>query len=314
MEAADKTEVLPESVLFEILSANPDELRKADLMNYLENKEQPLPDYMMDVLRQMASGQSAKTVLQNQMSLYHRDKSKLAHQMLVALHYDEMFDYQQYRLWLSRLGSMKNDMKIVTSFVEEGNYTDALALAEIFPDLYGLENNELAEYDYYMDLLNLNITLKQQNRSYGDLNDTEYNLLAFVADNSISYAGAKAKGWLEHFYGEHYCYCLNTNAVENKSAAATADPALWAKAMGLKISAEPNPANTWVAFDYELPIGQETALLSIKSVEGKPIAEYNIYGEIGQKGMDSRYIESGTYIHEIVWGEWKQTGKVVIIH
>jgi hypothetical protein len=312
--AADKTEVLPESVLFEILSANPDELRKADLMDHLENKEQPLPDYMMDILRQVAAGQTAKTVLQNQMSFYHRDKSRLAHQMLVALHYDEMFDYNTYRLWLGRLGGMQNDIKSVASFVEEGNYSDALALANLFPDLYGLENNELAEYDYYMDLLNLNIALKQQNRSFSDLNDEEYNLLAFVANNSISHAGAEAKGWLEHFYGEHFCYCLNTNVVENKSATAFADPALWAEAMGLKISAEPNPANTWVAFDYELPIGQETALLSIKSVDGKPIAEYSIYGEIGQKVWDSRYIESGTYIYEIVCGEWKQTGKVVIIH
>jgi hypothetical protein len=227
--AADKTEVLPESVLFEILSANPDELRKADLMDHLENKEQPLPDYMMDILRQVAAGQSAKTVLQNQMSFYHRDKSRLAHQMLVALHYDEMFDYNKYRLWLGRLGGMQNDIKSVASFVEEGNYSDALALANLFPDLYGLENNELAEYDYYMDLLNLNIALKQQNRSFSDLNDEEYNLLAFVANNSISHAGAEAKGWLEHFYGEHFCYCLNTNVVENKSATAFADPALWPK-------------------------------------------------------------------------------------
>jgi hypothetical protein len=37
IEATNKSDVLPENVLFEILSANPDELRKADLMNHLEN-------------------------------------------------------------------------------------------------------------------------------------------------------------------------------------------------------------------------------------------------------------------------------------
>jgi len=37
--AADKTEVLPESIIFEIMAANPDELRNDELLKYLEDKE-----------------------------------------------------------------------------------------------------------------------------------------------------------------------------------------------------------------------------------------------------------------------------------
>ena len=40
---ADKTEVLPESVIFEIMAANPDELKKEELYDILEEKEEPLP-------------------------------------------------------------------------------------------------------------------------------------------------------------------------------------------------------------------------------------------------------------------------------
>jgi hypothetical protein len=72
MEASDRTDVLPESVLFEILSANPDELRKADLMEHLKNKEQPLPEYMINILRQMAGGSTAKTALLSQMGEYKK--------------------------------------------------------------------------------------------------------------------------------------------------------------------------------------------------------------------------------------------------
>ncbi len=68
MTAADKTDVLPESVLFEILSANPDELKKEELIKYLEDKENPLPSYMIDILRQLANGSTYKTVLLSEIS------------------------------------------------------------------------------------------------------------------------------------------------------------------------------------------------------------------------------------------------------
>ena len=56
--AADKTEVLPDPILFEILAANPDELRNGELLTYLKEKSHPLPDYMIDLLSAIASDSS----------------------------------------------------------------------------------------------------------------------------------------------------------------------------------------------------------------------------------------------------------------
>lgn len=72
-ETADRDDVFTESVLFEILASNPDELRKSDIISYVENKTHPLPQYMTDILKQMASGTTYKTVLLNQMANYSHD-------------------------------------------------------------------------------------------------------------------------------------------------------------------------------------------------------------------------------------------------
>ncbi|NPD47837.1 S8 family serine peptidase [Lentimicrobium sp. S6] len=310
--AAEKTEVLPESVLFEILSANPDELKKSELMDYLENKEQPLPAYMISILEQLSEGLSAKTAMKGDMSRYSREKNRAARQMLVGLSFDENFSFHDYRVWMGRLGGMKNDQNIVASFVQEENYTDALALANLIPDLYELNTEELAEHNYYMDMLDLNINLKQQNRHMLDLNSSEYEQLLYIADNSKGVAGVKAQGVLEHFYGEHYCDCVNTTVDNNKSASTPFTTGEFAEAMGLKISAEPNPATTWVAFDYELPIASEKAELIIKSIDGKQVAHFNLTGETGQKVWDTRSLKAGAYIYEFISGELKQSGKLII--
>ncbi|MBK7031451.1 MAG: hypothetical protein IPH45_20660 [Bacteroidales bacterium] len=46
-KVADKTDIFTEAVIFDILAANPDELKKEELFQYLENKENPLPTYMI---------------------------------------------------------------------------------------------------------------------------------------------------------------------------------------------------------------------------------------------------------------------------
>jgi len=311
--AADKTEVLPESVLFEILSANPEELKKAELMDYLGNKAQPLPEYMISILQQLAAGQTAKTILQNDMAHYHREKSRTAMQMLVAFQYDEVFNYNTYRLWLNRLGGINADRKIVASFIAEGNINDALELANLFPELYGLSGITLSEHDYYIDMLELEIIMLQEKRSPIQLESSEYAMVQQIAEDSKETAGIKARGILEHFYGEHFCNCVNTSVDENKSTSTTIDLNQYAEAMGLKIKAEPNPATTWVAFNYELPIASEEAMLIIHNTQGKQIAQFKINNEYGQKVWDTRSLKSGTYIYEFVSGELRQTGKIVII-
>jgi hypothetical protein len=41
---------LPESIIFEVLAANPDELKKKELMEHIENKYNPLPDYIIETM------------------------------------------------------------------------------------------------------------------------------------------------------------------------------------------------------------------------------------------------------------------------
>ena len=132
-------------------------------------------------------------------------------------------------------------------------------------------------------------------------------------NNSQENAGVQSQGILEHFYGQHFCNCVNTTVDANKSASASIKPNEFAEAMGLKIHAEPNPATNWVAFDYELPIGNDRAQLIIRNTTGKQIALFQISDKLGQKVWDTRSLKPGAYFYEFISGELKQTGKIVII-
>jgi hypothetical protein len=121
MTAADKTDVLPESILFEILSANPDELRDKELMDYLENKGQPLPSYMISIHHQVSGNTSYKTILLDEMAGYYAAKSRAAQNMIRSIVNDTVFDADGYRNWLDNLGGINTDRQIIASYIQEGD-------------------------------------------------------------------------------------------------------------------------------------------------------------------------------------------------
>ena len=116
-------------------------------------------------------------------------------------------DYNELRNWLDNLGGITSDRQIITSYISEGNFTDALTLANMLPSLYNLEGTELTEHNYYMDILSLHQTLYQQGRNTFQLNSNEKADILFIANNSNGVAGAQAKSIMEAVYNEYYVDC-----------------------------------------------------------------------------------------------------------
>jgi hypothetical protein len=309
--AADRTDVLPESVIFEIMAANPDELKKEELIKYLEDKDNPLPEYMIDILKQVAMGSTYKTVMQRQMAHYGQLKTLAAHNIIRSLLNDTIADNDELRNWFDNIGGKRADEQIIASFISEDNFTGALALANMMPALYNYTGNELAEHSYYLDILNLQISLAQQGKTIFDLDSTEINNLVFMAENSRGTAGAEAKGILEYAYGYHYCNCIGIDNSGYKSSIAF-NPGAFEKLLGIEITVEPNPAKEWAVINYSLPDSDAEGVIRISDVSGKKIETLRITGKQGQKIWDTRRIKPGVYFYTLNVYGFSKSGKIVV--
>lgn len=308
--AADKTDVLPESILFEILLANPDELRKEELINYLENKEHPLPAYMISILRQLAGGVTYKTILQQDMAKYFAGKTQAAYMLIRSCLNDTVSDYDYLRTWLANLDNLNADMQIVASYLTEENYTSAQAMLNLIPSTRNLEGNELADYNDYKTMIEMQMVWQQQNRSIFELDSFEIALLVNIAENKTGNAALMAKGILEYAYGYHFCNCLPLDKQAAwKSTAIMPDSDV---DNGLTIQAAPNPANTWVAFNFTLPVHINEAVLHITDVHGRNITSFTINTNQGHQVWDIRGVEKGVYLYTLETGTISKNGKLII--
>ncbi|MBR1514881.1 MAG: hypothetical protein IJ622_11425 [Bacteroidales bacterium] len=318
--ASDRSDVFTESVLFEILLSNPEELRKDSLMDYLRNKANPLPQYMMNILDQVANGATARTVMETRMAAYRSAYSRAAGDIIRSLVNDTVLDITELRGWLGNLDGIHADRDIIATYVDEGDFTDALALANMLPTLYGLAGNDLTEHDDYEELLELYRDLYVDGRNTMQLDSTERAQVERIAHYGTGYPQSMAKAVLygtdwESYTDENPSDCPDLTIVEDdkggeRSYAYTMEDL--GKAMGMSVNIKPNPATTWTTVDYTLPGDATKATITITSALGVTMLSSELNGHQGQKVLDLRNLSDAVYVYTVRCGEFMQTGKLVI--
>lgn len=313
-KVADKTEVFTEAAIFDILAANPDELKNKELIEYLEQKEIPLPDYMIDILKQVAAGTTYKTVLQMQMARLSHLKARAAQDMLRSILADESLDMNQLRNWLHNLGGLGAERQIVASFAQEGRFDDAYALAQTLPQVYALEDEALEEHNRFVAMLQMQQQLQAENRDIEHLTEIETAMINDFAVSDAGLAGALARSIVETRDGQPLANCPSLQSEASYKTGAVVNPGLLGESFGLSLSVKPNPANSWTAFDFTLPEGASEARIEITSPAGVVIHSLQLSGSRGQKLFDSRKLSPGVYNCSLIAGGFSQTVKLIIQH
>lgn len=311
----DRYDVFSNPVLFEILSANPDELKKDTLIRYLENKENPLPDYMVDILRQVADGFTARTALEAQMGKYGHDYTLAAGDIVRSNLNDSIADPTELRTWLGNTRDLASDRMIVASYLQEGDSLHAFTLANLLPDLYGLQGNDLADHSDYMDLLRLYHSLYRENRTVFELDEAETTMIDSIANFGIGASKSMAKALLSELSDDYIItsYCPSMPEAQGNNSDRNRTSALYTNEhKNHSVNVSPNPATTWTVIDYILPQGFDKLSFTLTNMHGVQVLNTFVYGNQGQKTIDLQTVSPGIYFYTISYGEYAINGKIVI--
>lgn len=313
--AADRHDVFTDPVLFEILAANPDELKKDTLINYLENKDNPLPTYMTDLLRQIAEGFTARTALQAQMTQYNHAYCLAAGDIVRSNLNDSVANPTELRTWLGNMGDIASDRMIVASYLQGGDSTNAFALANMLPELYGLQGDALSDHSDYMRLITLHQTLYREHRTVFELTEAEATMVDSVAMLGTGTSKAMAEAMLMERSGEFMssqsCPTMPDNEGGNRGIGKDMDISI-NEALGFTVGISPNPATTWTAVEYTLPVNMAKATITVSNALGVTVMTTELNGNQGQKVLDLRGLADGVYVYTVSCGEYMHSGKLIV--
>lgn len=113
-------------------------------------------------------------------------------------------------------------------------------------------------------------------------------------------------------HNDYYCNCVNTEDTTGyKNAEISVEENLTVQRQ-LNINVEPNPANDWIAFDFELPEEVEKASIRIMNVSGKVIHIIKIEGNKDRKIWNTSHLNPGLYIFSCHVRGHVKSGKFMI--
>ena len=218
----------------------------------------------------------------------------------------------ELRLWLGNMGELASDRIVVASYIQNGDFTSALALANTLPNKYDLQGDDLSDYNDYMTLLYLYKTLYNSNRTVRDMTTTELETVKNMAENGYGASQQMAKAILVEI-GERAVETIICPDMPRTGRGINADNGNPnANDSELEIAVAPIPATTWVSIDYKLPCENSTAIMTIVNSLGVKVLHIELAGEQGTRTIDLRDMPAGVYSYIVRCGEYQNTGKLVI--
>lgn len=297
--AADNTTVLPEAILLEILLANPDALYSNDLLDYLQNKAVPLPEWMMELLQASRGQITLRTLLESALAHYGSLRSDYIRDILTAYETtDTLYDEAEIRGWYARYKNYQADYQVVESFAREGQFQAARDFLNTLDMAYNLEGWALADKQNYADFMEFYLTMKENGKQESQLDSGEVLLLQALADASDEYTGSmRARAILNFFYGYEYMLTPTLPEEEDKSAS-TGPPPYVINYEHLDIY--PVPAADWVAFSYRILPNRKNLTLTVANTMGVTTYQQKLQHTTGVHVVDVSGWAPGVYAYRIL--------------
>jgi len=216
----------------------------------------------------------------------------------------------QVRSWLDNIGGYQSDQRIISTYIIEGEFTNALALLNSLSSVYNLSGDDLLEYNDYKTITELNINALQQGRNMFQLTTNEIATLADLADYGNGKAVNMARNILTAVLGNHYYEC--PSLPENMPLKVVKPILVESNISLVQIDVKPNPANTWVAFDYQLPPSCSNGKILIMDSMGQIVYTIQLDKFTGQEVLDIRELQSGIYMYILKAGGKSKSGKLIV--
>jgi hypothetical protein len=264
---------------------------------------------MISLLEQLASGVTSKTALLNDINYYATEKSDVVSKMLMSAIHDTTTNFDQIRLWLGRRGDLVAKEMIVSSYLEEGNLTQALSMLNSIPSELNLSGLSLEDYNDYKDLLLLKLSLDSSNLTFKDIDTTSIIWLEKMAAKDFGQSRFRARAILEQFFNYHFFDCTeepNTGSLKSAHVGTR-----HISKDGFKLDLSPNPTSSYTLVKYELS-GAKKALLSVYDIQGMKVFETEILSDRNSYTLDTRKLIKGTYVVRISINGMERSAKLLV--
>jgi hypothetical protein len=299
--AVIKEDVLNNSMIRDVLVSNPQSAKSEELMDMLENRTVPMPDYMMEQILQGEDTVSAKEILEAMKAWWDGEASKAYTRLLNHYKGDSVTPANEDSLnWLfTYRNTLSSQYDKAGWFYVNGEYSQTQDVLNAIPSAFALNGMQTLTHDAYLDFYQL----AEEFRS-----DTSYAFSIDSAMTSSLYELTTSNSDLPGTFARNIL--LAKNKISYQEPVILPDSGLKdvkkGKFRGVKesatsgfISVFPNPAHDYFVVRINLPETPVNGLLKLYDGKGRIVHSNELLTPQDQITISVANLSSGLYLLEL---------------
>ena len=313
--AAAKEDVLPNSIVTEVLTANPQSAKAENVLNTLNARNNPPSDNQMAAIHANDTVLGAKEKLESKMAFYAARTQQDVND-LVRLNFNDTTLTAVYDSIEAALARVQTPESYYMQAFARFNKGDSAGVWNKLSDVtsdFDLTAYQTTIYSAYEDYFGVLLALKAANKNVTEADSAQKAPLWSIVQNADGLVQAMARNILiktgDIVYHEPYIL-PDTNTT--KSAKVKVDFNRPFNNNESYVKLYPNPAKEYLTIEYDVPFNANKPVIVINSTNGVQTEAMRLATGWGQKIVDMRDYSPGTYLVRLyINGKVAGTGKIV---
>jgi hypothetical protein len=306
-----KENVLPNVMIRDVLVANPQSAKSVSVMQTLDQRFDPMPDYMMAEIMQGQEIIGAKEVYEQKLAKHKRNKYTSFDKLIryykgdtvnVSASFDSLVNLLQNE---QDLGSR---YRLSMLYLYHNDSANAFSTLNNIPNEFALDQKEVQVFDLYSDLCGVLWQIKTDTMAPDSIC---IQILFEIAESQKILPGVYARNMLVGMHLLTYYEPISfPGSLKSEEYVNSYDSSPEAEEI-MRIF--PNPAGDYFIVYYKLPSEIKQPILVISGINGKPIQSIKLIEPVNQLVVSMNNYPAGVYLVNIFSGNKIISGSKVIV-
>ncbi|MCX6269749.1 MAG: T9SS type A sorting domain-containing protein [Bacteroidetes bacterium] len=296
ISSIQKENVLPNAMIRDILVSNPQSAKSGTVLNELDYRSVPMPDYMFD---QILDGQYISGAQENMKAKQHHynNAAYLPWSNLYRIFNNDTVnasssDSLDNLLTTSNFLGSKYQLSLRKLF--QGDTILAFQIFDQIPAIFTLNEHQLTEHGYYQEYSSVLSRLLHQDSVYSLPDSSQQELLFYLLDHSTDLPGVYSRNLLIHNGLLQYEEPITINHISKSKRNRNRMPVQSDGSNFLKVF--PNPAKDYVVAEIHIPGIINNPYLSVFDMSGRTLKTIPLSNPDDQIVISLKGLSQGVYI------------------
>jgi hypothetical protein len=309
--AIDNENVLPNAMLRDILVENPQSAKNEEIMDMLNERWEPMPDYMKSEIGTGTQVIGGREQLEAERDGWIQQQSFLLYRIVNAYLGDTLNPDAVYELKTFLQGEQTVDVGFLLAdiSIQQGDYISATQILSEMQQNFQLNTSESQLAADYLSLNSILSGLKTDSVAFNQVDSTHAIPLLNLYNSGENIVTAMARDILISSGLIEYQETINVTDLTKLTTAEVSDskPAIKYSSYYEQLSIFPNPAVNYCLVEYTLPSSALKADICIHNINGIVVWQQNIFRAKDQLVIDLSGFSSGIYTISL-----RDAGKTVL--